>query len=44
MGFVFLGRGSMRKNTVAAVTRWSVGVAPIVVLVSVLGAGSKWWM
>jgi hypothetical protein len=33
----------MRKNTVATVTRWTAGVAPIIALVSVLGAGSKWW-
>jgi hypothetical protein len=34
----------MRKSsTVTTVVRWSASVAPVVALVSVLGAGMKWY-
>jgi hypothetical protein len=32
-----------KSSAVATVVRWSAGVAPIIALVSVLGAGSKWY-
>jgi hypothetical protein len=32
-----------KSSTVATVVRWSAAVAPVVALVSVLGAGSKWY-
>jgi hypothetical protein len=33
----------MKKSTVTTVVRWSASVAPVIALVSVLGAGSKWY-
>jgi hypothetical protein len=32
-----------RSSAVSTAIRWSAGVAPIIALVSVLGAGSKWY-
>ena len=32
-----------KKSPVSAVVRLSAGVLPVITLVSVLGAGSKWW-
>jgi hypothetical protein len=32
-----------KSSTVATVIRWSAGVAPVIALVSVLGAGVKWF-
>jgi hypothetical protein len=32
-----------KTSTIATVVRWSASVAPVVALVSVLGAGTKWF-